>query len=88
MNEELVEISEEQVNITEEAPKVPVCPLCVSVLSSAEYGYKYSRLNPDTRWFWCSNCEAHLGYHRMKRSWKIDPSDFDQVLLEGKGRQS
>ena len=57
-------------------PNVPVCPICTNVLESAETGYKYTRINPDTRWFWCADCESHVGYHRMKGSWKLDPYDY------------
>ena len=59
-----------------ELPNVPVCPICINVLESAPKDYKYARLNPDTRWFFCEDCETHLGYHRMKGIWKIDPYDY------------
>lgn len=86
MVEELRELSPEEVKDPGEAARVPTCPLCGSVLEKAEEGYVYKRLNPDTRWFWCETCDAHLGYHRMKARWRIDPADFDPVLLEGNGR--
>ena len=57
---------------------VPVCPLCTSVLKSAETSYRLRRNNPDTRWFWCEGCEAHLGYHRMKAKWLVDPYDLEK----------
>ena len=56
---------------------VPVCPLCTANLESAPTSYKYRRYTPDTRWFWCADCEAHLGYHRMKAKWLVDPYDLD-----------
>ncbi len=59
-----------------ELPNVPVCPICINVLGSAPKNYKYSRLNPDTRWFYCKDCETHVGYHRMKGTWKLDPYDY------------
>ena len=57
---------------------VSICPLCTAKLESAPTDYKYRRLTPDTRWFWCSECEAHLGYHRMKAKWLVDPYDLDK----------
>ncbi len=60
----------------ENLPNVPVCPICTSLLDKAARDYKYARLNPDTRWFFCPDCESHIGYHRMKGSWKIDPYDY------------
>jgi len=56
----------------------PVCPVCQSYLENPEAGYDYKRLNPDTRWFWCDSCEGHLGYHRMKKRWKVDPYDLQE----------
>jgi hypothetical protein len=56
----------------------PVCPVCQSYLENAEDGYDYKRLNADTRWFWCDTCEGHLGYHRMKKRWKVDPYDLQE----------
>ncbi len=56
---------------------VPICPLCTTELTSASTDYKYRSNTPDTRWFWCKNCEAHLGYHRMKAKWLVDPYDLD-----------
>lgn len=54
----------------------PVCPVCQEYLEDSDRDYVYRRMNPDTRWFWCPACEGHLGYHRMKRRWKVDPSDL------------
>lgn len=56
----------------------PVCPVCQSYLKDATNDYEYKRLNPDTRWFWCDSCEGHLGYHRMKKRWKVDPYDLEE----------
>lgn len=58
-------------------PNVPLCPMCTAILENADKAYDYRRNNPDTRWFWCPDCECHLGYHRMKAKWKIDPYDLD-----------
>lgn len=55
----------------------PVCPVCQNYLEDADNDYEYKRLNPDTRWFWCANCDGHLGYHRMKKKWKVDPYDLN-----------
>jgi hypothetical protein len=57
---------------------VPICPLCATELEGAPKEHRYARYNPDTRWFWCSVCEAHLGYHRMKAKWLVDPHDLAQ----------
>ena len=27
--------------------------------------------------FWCEDCQCHLGYHRMKKKWKVDPYDLN-----------
>ena len=54
----------------------PLCPVCESYLDSAEPEYEMRRLNPDTRWFWCDNCQGHLGYHRMRKAWKVDQIDL------------
>ena len=55
----------------------PLCPICQEYLEPAERGYEYIKLNMDTRWFWCDTCEGHLGYHRMKKKWKVDPYDLN-----------
>ena len=66
-------------------PNVPVCPICTNLLESAASTYQYTRLNPDTRWFFCPDCETHVGYHRMKGNWKIDPYDYsNNNKLRGK----
>jgi len=56
---------------------VPLCPMCTEELKDAEKTYKYRRVNPDTRWFFCTDCNCHLGYHRMKKKWKVDPYELD-----------
>lgn len=56
---------------------VPLCPLCTTELDNATDTYAYKRHNPDTRWFWCPECECHLGYHRMRGGWKVDPYDLN-----------
>ena len=56
---------------------VALCPMCTEALEPAPKEYAYRRVNPDTRWFWCPECGCHLGYHRMNRSWKVDPYDLD-----------
>ena len=60
----------------ENPPNVPVCPICIGLLEKAAQGYQYAHLNPDTRWFYCEDCTVHVGYHRMKGNWKIDPYDY------------
>lgn len=67
----------ESLNI-EGIDNVPVCPLCQTPLDSVPKDYEYARMNPDTRWFWCTGCKAHLGYHRMKGDWKVDPYDLEE----------
>lgn len=57
---------------------IPVCPMNPQVnLEVAAKDYLYNRLNPDTRWFKCPECDCHIGYHRMKQSWRVDPYDLD-----------
>ena len=56
---------------------VPTCPLCQAELGGVSVGYEYKRINPDTRWFWCPGCKAHMWYHRMKGTWKVDPYDLE-----------
>jgi len=55
----------------------PLCPVCQSYLEKPGADYEMPRLNPDTRWFWCPDCEGHLGYHRMRKAWKVDPYDLE-----------
>jgi len=55
----------------------PVCPVCQSYLEDALRDYEYRRTNTDTRWFYCTDCEGHLGYHRMKKRWTVDPYDLN-----------
>lgn len=59
----------------------PVCPVCQSYLSNADKSYEYRRSNPDTRWFYCSSCKGHLGYHRMKQRWTVDPYDLNTSII-------
>lgn len=54
----------------------PMCPVCQEYLETAEPEYEMIKLNADTRWFWCEGCEGHLGYHRMRKAWKVDPIDL------------
>lgn len=56
---------------------VPLCPMCTTELVDADRDYAYRKNNPDTRWFVCPDCDCHLGYHRMKKKWKVDPYDLD-----------
>ncbi len=59
-------------------PNVALCPMCTEVLDSPpDPYYIYKRNNPDTRWFWCTTCKCHLGYHRMRKKWKVDPYDLN-----------
>jgi len=58
---------------------LPVCPMNPEVkLEKAENSYSYKRSNPDTRWFKCPGCDCHLGYHRMKKKWRVDPHELDE----------
>ena len=59
-------------------PNVALCPMCTEVLESAAAAYLYKRNLPDTRWFWCPVCECHLGYHRMKKKWDVDPYELEE----------
>lgn len=79
MVDESVEIDvldELNLNI-EGVPNTPICPLCTTELAKVAKDYARARIEPDTRWFWCPTCEGHLGYHRMKGKWKVDPYDLD-----------
>lgn len=49
---------------------------CEAELQDAPDDYQFKKLNPDTRWFVCPDCDAHWGYHRMKGTWKVDPYDY------------
>lgn len=75
-DEKLDTIVESELNI-EGVDNKPVCPICQGYLEDPQPGYGYRRHNPDTRWFWCGTCEGHLGYHRMKRRWRVDPFDLN-----------
>lgn len=56
----------------------PVCPMNPNIpLESVGKEYRYRRLNPDTRWFRCPECDCKIGYHRMNKSWRVDPYDLD-----------
>ena len=72
-----IELPEDSTLNVEGIPNVPVCPICTSILEGVHKSYSYRRINPDTRWFFCPECECHLGYHRMKGRWKVDPYDLD-----------
>ena len=77
IDEDMLEIPEDSTLNLEGKPNVPLCPMCTEILEGTKAGYVYKRINPDTRWFWCPECECHLGYHRMKKKWKVDPYDLD-----------
>ena len=77
MAEQELEISEDMNLNIEGKRNVPLCPMCAEELASAQAGYSYKRINPDTRWFWCEECGCHLGFQRMKKKWKVDPHDLD-----------
>jgi uncharacterized protein YlaI len=78
MRDEVLEIpNKEDLNLEHRENK-PTCPVCETYLEEPDRDYEYKRLNPDTRWFWCPQCEGHLGYHRMKKRWKVDPYDLDE----------
>jgi len=77
-------VNEEEIVITENNPlniegiaNKPICPVCQSYLESAPDDYAYKRMNPDTRWFWCDSCDGHLGFHRLKKRWSVDPYDLE-----------
>ncbi len=77
MSEKLEIPADSTLNI-EGKRNVPLCPMCTDELANADRNYDYKRTNPDTRWFYCEACECHLGYHRMKKKWKVDPYDLDR----------
>ncbi len=79
MADKPIEIDVEKLGLNVDGIRnVPVCPLCTNALKSVPKTYMYARQNPDTRWFWCDECESHLGYHRMKAKWLVDPYDLDK----------
>ena len=79
MSDQPIEVDAENLGLNIEGiANVPVCPLCTAILESAPMNYRYRRNIPDTRWFWCPDCEAHLGYHRMKAKWLVDPYDLEK----------
>lgn len=49
---------------------------CDAALRDVPPHYVYKIKNPDTRWYMCSECDAHWGYHRMKGTWRVDPYDY------------
>jgi len=78
MVDELLELPSDTTLNIDGKRNVPLCPMCTEELTNAERTYKYRRMNPDTRWFFCSDCNCHLGYHRMKKKWKVDPYELDK----------
>ena len=76
MSNEIDVLDELNLNI-EGIPNAPVCPYCTASLENVAKDYARARIEPDTRWFWCPACEGHLGYHRMKGTWRVDPHDLD-----------
>jgi hypothetical protein len=78
MSEEILETSATDSLNAGSIRNLPVCPMNPEVeLENVDKSYSYRRLNPDTRWFTCPNCECHVGYHRMRKKWLIDPYDLD-----------
>ena len=73
---DLEEIGEHSLNI-EGLKNIPICPLCLNTLELPDDSYEYIRIEADTRWFFCVGCDAHFGYHRMSKKWKVDPYDLD-----------
>ncbi len=67
---------EADVDKAENLPSGPLCPICTNSIEDADSNYKFKRLQPDTRWFYCEDCTAHVGYHRMKATWRLDPEDY------------
>lgn len=63
--------------------RVPTCPFCNSEIKTASSDYSYRRTYPDCRWFWCESCQAHLGRHRMKGTWIVDPYDLQNLQEKG-----
>jgi len=63
--------------------RVPTCPLCEAFITDAADDYIYKQVNPDTRWFWCSACEVHIGNHRMTNGWVLDPYDYEKLKEKG-----
>lgn len=74
---DLIDLPEDNTLNIEGKENRALCPVCQEHLDPAGNDYEYSRLNPDTRWFWCPECEGHLGYHRMKKRWRVDPYDLN-----------
>ena len=78
IDSERLEIPADSTLNIEGKANVPLCPMCTENLGPPrELNYSYKRSNPDTRWFWCEECKCHLGYHRMKKKWKVDPYDLN-----------
>lgn len=76
MSDDRIEVPNDSNLNIEGKSNQPLCPVCQSYLEKPLDGYEMPRLNPDTRWFWCPSCEGHLGYHRMRKSWKVDAIDL------------
>jgi len=74
------ELTDEEID---QLSRIPTCPFCDAVLQNAADSYSYKRSQPDTRWFWCPDCEAHLGHHRMRATWTIDPYDLPKIKDKG-----
>ena len=77
MAADLITLPEDTTLNVEGKANVPLCPMCTGELVNAEKGYEYRKNNPDTRWFFCETCDCHLGYHRMKKRWQVDPYDLE-----------
>lgn len=77
MIDEQLEIPADSTLNVEGKENVALCPMCAEPLADAPRDYAYKKNNPDTRWFFCAECGCHIGYHRMKKKWKVDPYDLD-----------
>ena len=77
MSDDAIKLTDESSLNIEGKENRPICPICQSYLEAAGPDYTYERLNPDTRWFWCETCDGHLGYHRLRRTWSVDPYDLE-----------
>ncbi len=77
MKKEVLEELEQLNNLNiPERDNVPLCPVCTQSLEYLPRSYVHARINPDTRWFHCKECEANLGYHRMKKKWYVAADDL------------
>jgi uncharacterized protein with PIN domain len=77
MVDDKIEIPEGSTLNVEDRPNVALCPMCTNPLESAPDNYIYKKTEPDTRWFYCPDCDCHYGYHRMKGKWKVSPHDLN-----------